>query len=116
MSAHTRIGSVAETRGEMVRTARGIINDVIGIVSGSRELARLRFGSTTEYDRDVLIFVGIDSESDHFPLGDVRRHWSAEALKAKDAELLDYEARVRERAFQACESFILHYSKYDDVA
>lgn len=116
MSSHTQIGGVKETRGQMVRIARGIVNGAIGIVSGSRELARMRFGSTTEHDRDVLVFVGIDSETDHFPLGDVRRHWNAEALKAKDAELRDYEARVKERAFQACERFIARYSKYDDVA
>jgi hypothetical protein len=75
----------------------------------------MHFGSSTEHDNDVLVFVGIDSESDHFPLGDVRRHWSAEALKAKDEELKNYELRVRERAFRACESFIARYAHYDDV-
>ena len=40
-------------------------------------------------------------------------HWNAKALKAKDAELLDYVARVRERAFQTCENFLARYLGYE---
>lgn len=115
MSTPQRIGNVKETRREMVCIARGILNGATGVVAGAREIARMRFGSTMDYDPDVLVFVGIDSESDHLPLGDVRRHWDAEALKTKDKELRDYEARVRERVLRACESFIARYSRYDDA-
>jgi hypothetical protein len=112
MSTPSQITTVEEQRREMVRVARGILDGSIGIVAGARQITRLRFGSTAENDSDILIFVGIDSESDHLPLGDVRRHWDAEALKAKDEELQLYEARVKERAFRACESFI---ARHDDV-
>ena|SRR5688572_25703770 len=115
MSTPSRIGSVKETRREMISIARGILNGAIGVVEGAREIARLRFGSTTSYDPDVMVFVGIDSESDHFPIGDVRNHWSEDALRVKDEELRSYETHVTERAFQACESFISRYAKYDDV-
>jgi hypothetical protein len=93
----------------MVSVARGILNGAIGIVAGAREIASMRFGSTAEYDEDVLVFVGIDSESDHLPVGDVRRHWSPEALRAKDAELRTYEAHVKKSAFRACDCIIARY-------
>ena len=99
----------------MVCVARGMLNGAIGIVAGAREIARMQFVSTTQYDRDVLVFVGIASESDHLPLGEIRQQWAPEALRVKDEELQSYEARVRERAFRACEGLIARYSHYEDV-
>jgi len=83
--AFVRYTSPAEDRHhEMVRVAQGILDGSIGIVAGARQLTRLRFNSRAENDSDILIFVGIDSETDHLPLGEVRRLWNAEALKIKD--------------------------------
>jgi len=113
MSRPPQINTVEEQRREMVRVARGILNGGIGIVSGARQLTHLRFCSRSDNNSDLLIFVGIDSESDHLPLGDVRRHWNVKALKIKDEELNRFEARVKERAFRACEGII---AKYDRVA
>jgi hypothetical protein len=109
MSAPRRTGSEKEIRREMVSIARDILNGAVGIVAGARKIASMRFGSATENDKDVLVFVGIDSESDDLPIGDVRRHWNSEALKAKDAELRSFEARVKESAFRACERIIARY-------
>jgi len=109
MSTSSDISTVEERRKEMVRVARHILDGSIGIVAGARKITRLRFPSRADKDNEILVFVGIDSESDHLPIGDVRQHWSADALKAKDAELQAYEARVRERAFRACQSLIARY-------
>ena len=109
MSASSQISTVDEQRKAMVLVARRILDGSTGIVAGARELHSLRFPSRAETDKDILIFVGIDSESDHLPLGEVRQHWSVKALKAKDAELQAYEARVRDRAFAACQNLIARY-------
>jgi hypothetical protein len=113
MSTSSQISTVEEQRREMIRVARRILDGTVGIVAGARQLTRLRFPSRTENDSDILVFIGIDSESDHLPIGDVRQHWNPDALLVKDAELTDYEARVRERAFEACRNLI---EKYDHDA
>lgn len=101
--------TVKEQRKAIVLTARRILDGSTGIVAGARELTRLRFPSRAETDKDILVFVGIDSESDHLPLGEVRQHWNTDALKTKDDELQCYEARVRDRAFAACQNLIAKY-------
>ena len=109
MSTSSQITTVEEQHREMVRVARRILDGSIGIVAGARQITRLRFGSTAENDSDVLVFIAIDSETDHLPLGDVRRHWSAEALRAKDEELRGFEDWAREHTFKACKSLIARY-------
>lgn len=95
---------------QIVNVARRILNGSTGIVAGARELSRLRHPSHEKTDEDILVFVGIDSETDDLPLGDARRYWNAEALKKTDAELTEYEARVREQALQACRNLISRYA------
>jgi hypothetical protein len=113
MEKSEQINSVEEQRKAMVHVARQILDGKVGIVAGARELTRLRFPSRAELDSDILVFVGIDSETDHLPLGNVRRQWNAEVLKVKDEELKCYEDRVKERAFSACKNLI---AKYDRLA
>jgi len=36
-----------------------------------------------------------DSETDHYPVGEVRDRWNSEAIKGLDAELVDYIQRIR---------------------
>lgn len=38
-------------------------------------------------DEDWDLFVGIDSEADHLPLNENRKHWNREALARKDVEI-----------------------------
>jgi len=39
----------------------------------------------------LLVFTGIDSETDTLPIGDVRQHWRLDALERKDREITDAE-------------------------
>ena len=99
----------------MLRIARGILDGKLGIVAGARKMWRL--APLLRLDGpDVLIFKGIDSETDHLPLGEVRSRWNKEALKRKDEELHRYETQMRARAFQACENLIrkLEQADYSD--
>ena len=109
MSASPQINNREDKCREMVLVAKGILNGDIGIIAGARQLSRLRFHSRTEKDSDILFFVGIDSETDDLPLGDVRRHWNPEALMIKDEELRRYESRLKEQAFRACHGLIARY-------
>ena len=105
--------TLEECHREMLRVARCILDGSIGIVVGARELTGLFFSLRLDNDPDAVILRGIDSETGHLPVGEVRRHWSAEALKAKDDELHRYEAQVQQKAFRACEGLILRYEYTD---
>jgi len=92
-----------EKETEVVEIAEGILSGTVGVVEGSRRLSALRSSVTREdHDPDFLPFVGIDSESDHIPLGDVRRLWAPDALTKKDGELKSIEDHYRPFVEKAC--------------
>jgi hypothetical protein len=102
--------TVAEQQHEIVRVARGILDGSMGVIAGAREMTKLHFRShSKERDEDFLVFVGIDSETDHLPLGDVRRHWSPDALARKDVEIREAEDFFREQAHAAARALIARY-------
>jgi len=43
-------------------------------------------------ETDLLLIIGIDSEADHLPVGDVRKLWASDALQRKDEEIARAEA------------------------
>jgi hypothetical protein len=105
---HRRLASA-----KIVAIAQRILSGELGIVAGARQLSGLRFDVDAERDSDFIFFVGVDSETDHLPVGEVRSRWSVDALKAKDQELQAYEASVRESAFEVCRSLIQRYDTHD---
>jgi hypothetical protein len=92
--------------------ARSILSGEVGVVAGARQLAARRFDVDAGHDPDFLFFVGVDSETDHLPVGEVRHHWNSEALRSKDEELRRFEASSRERAFEVCQSLIRKYEPH----
>ena len=93
----------------VVGIAHGILNGNVGVVEGSRMLLTIQRAAGAEGDADFLFFVGVNSQTDHLPVGDVRRHWSADALRLKDAELHEFEAQVRARALEVCRKLVERY-------
>ena len=53
-------------------------------------------------DPDFLPFVGIDSETDHLPIGEERQHWNPEALRERDVEIERSQEHWRDYALDAC--------------
>ena len=97
---------------KIVAAATSILSGELGIVAGARQLAPWRFDVGAEHDPDFTFFVGVDSETDHLPVGEERSRWRPEALKAKDEELRTFEASVRDRALRVCQSLIQKYEKH----
>jgi hypothetical protein len=93
----------------IVAIAQQVLSGKLGVVAGARELVSMRFDVGAEHDPDFIFFAGVDSETDHLPLGDARSRWDLEALKAKDAELATYETKVRHKALQTCRNLIRKY-------
>lgn len=62
-------------------------------------------------DSDLLGMAGIESETDHLPLGPVRQYWEPEALRRKDAELAECETFFRDSAVKMCRALVERYSR-----
>ena len=104
--------TVAEQHQEIVRVAHRILDGSVGVIAGAREMTQVRFRShSNDRDENFLVFVGIDSETDHLPVGEVRKHWSAEALAQKDIEIKEAEDFFRERAYTAARALIQRYEE-----
>lgn len=100
--------------GKIVAAAHAILSGELGsIIAGARRLCALGHEIGADRDADFTFFVGLESETDHLPVGEVRQHWNAGALRELDVEIGRYEAFYRERAFEICRQLI---QKYDHAA
>jgi len=98
---------------DVVHVSQSVLDGSLGAIEGARLLAALRFRVRAEDDEDFLVFVGIDSLTDHFPLGEVRSRWDPTALVRYDNERQRAEADFRESVELACRSLI---RKYENAA
>ncbi|OGH71194.1 MAG: hypothetical protein A2921_03080 [Candidatus Magasanikbacteria bacterium RIFCSPLOWO2_01_FULL_43_20b] len=65
-----------------------------------------QFGYNLENNKSLLFFVGVASETDHLPFGDVRKKWSHDALAEKDKEIKTTEDYYMNNAKIACRELI----------
>jgi hypothetical protein len=94
---------------KIVAAARAVLSGELGIIAGARQLCGLGHEIGADRDAYFTFFVGLDSETDHLPIGDVRQHWNVEALREKDAEIVRVETFYRERAVEICRRLIQKY-------
>ncbi|MDB6074288.1 MAG: hypothetical protein JWO89_1928 [Verrucomicrobiaceae bacterium] len=94
----------------IVELASAILNGGLGIIEGSRRICNLQGDvSSLDHDPDFLPFVVIDSETDHFPIGETRQHWAPESLVLKDREIVNAESFYQELAFAGCRRLLERY-------
>ena len=98
---------------KIVVAARSILSGELGVIAGARQLCGLGHQIGADSDPDFIFFVGLDSESDHLPVGEVRQRWNPDALREKDAEIAAIELSAREKTFEICRRLI---EKYDHDA
>jgi hypothetical protein len=95
-------------RQRAVDTARAMLEGRRSVCDGCRNLKALACDLVPDWrvDPDFVVFGGVDSESDDFPLGDVRGRWDPDVLANLDAERERYEAKVRDTVLAACRSVV----------
>jgi Protein of unknown function (DUF2489) len=105
---------VATNRQKVAQIAQRILDGEVGIIAGARQISALCGGHVDldESDPDFRTFVGIDSETDDLPIGDTRRHWAADALQKKDAEIAAAEAFYRDAALAACKRLVARFGSH----
>jgi hypothetical protein len=95
----------------VIETAEAVIGGTLGPVDAARRFVGLAAELDALDDEDFRFFVELDSQTDHFPLGPVREHWSAGALEREDRACREFEADVREEASSHCRSLLTKYTK-----
>lgn len=98
------------TRGKVVSICELMLQDEIGIILGSRKLVALRHQLPDKFDEDFIVFIGIDSQTDHLPVDSERKNWSVEALKIKDGDISECESYFKADAFAACKKLIQRFN------
>jgi hypothetical protein len=93
-------------RGKIVAVCEAILKEELGVIAGSRRLKSLGIDLCGDHDEDFIVFVAIDSETDHLPVDWERRNWGAETLGRKDKEIAEAEASYKDRAFAACRKLV----------
>lgn len=94
---------------KFIALLKQIILGSINIIEGSRQIVSLHVEQQVENDLDFLTIVGFASETDEFPLGDVRKRYNADYLKKLDNELEEYLAIAKPSIIKACENLLKKY-------
>jgi hypothetical protein len=63
--------------------AQGFLNGDLALIDACRRIQRPLEALGVGNDSEFVIFIGIDSEADNYPLGKERVRWNADALAKK---------------------------------
>jgi hypothetical protein len=100
-----------ELREEATAIARGLTSGDVLLLDGARRIASLRFQiKGCERDEDFMVFVAIDSETDHIPKTSARGLCTPSWLEACDAELRDIGVFYERQIHDACNKLIARFS------
>ena len=82
--------------------AQSVLDGRTTVLEAVRELVYLAHTDAIADVEDRRLIIGIESETDHLPVGEVRRLWAPEALRKKDAEIASAEAWWKADFLEAC--------------
>lgn len=91
---------------KIVAIARDMLDGRQSFIEGARQITGLRYLAGLDHDPDVAIFVGIDSETDTLPFGEVRKLWMPAALEKLQPKIDDAEQWAREVGAPRCRKLI----------
>ena len=86
-----------------------VINEQIDLIVGIRKICALRF-SVCDPENEVFVPIrAIESETDHYPVGERRTQYADEYLSQMDAEMASYLKEVKEEILSSCKNIINVY-------
>ncbi len=101
-----RASAMTATKAEAIALARKMLAGEVDLIEGCRMLVPLLRSTGIGEDPNALVIVGVESETDGFPMGAERAHWDPTALAAKDRERDEYLNRARPELLSACQAII----------
>jgi hypothetical protein len=106
----TKIDFVNSKRDELLLVTYEMLTDKINLIEGVRRICSLRFLIDDPENQVFLSMRGIDSETDHFPIGDVRSRCSCDYLQRIDTEMIAFLAKAKPDILDACRDIIRMYN------
>jgi hypothetical protein len=97
----------------VAETAHAVITGTLGVVEAAHRFMEMAAELDALDDEDFVYFIGLDSQSDGFPVGEARQQWSAAALAREDLKRRQYEAAVHDEAVAHCRSLLERYARKD---
>lgn len=105
-----RADYLASKREELVGLADSMLSGGTNLIEGVRKVCALSV-AIGDSDNDVFIpMIAIESETDHYPLGEVRARCADDYLRRMDAEMGSYLEEARQDILDACRDIIRIYS------
>ncbi|MBI5633633.1 MAG: hypothetical protein HZA15_09170 [Nitrospirae bacterium] len=99
-------------RQEVVNIAKDYLNKKIEYILAIRSLTYLKHKvSDDDFDQDFILFVAIDSETDHLPSNELRANCSESWLKKCDKEIKESEEFYRDQMNEACCKLIKRFER-----
>lgn len=84
----------------------------IDLIQGCREFLALRIDDQVAPSA-LAVFTAVESETDNYPLGELRRNFSSDLLTRLDEEVLDYLSKVRPALMAACSDILGSLEGFD---
>ena len=81
------VGTVASKRSELVAVATAMLEDRLNLIEGALKICALRHLAGDPENELFMPIRAIESETDHFPLAEMRQHCAADYLQRIDAEI-----------------------------
>lgn len=101
---------VQDSRVEMVDVATAMLEGHMNLIEGVRKICVLR-QSVGDPENEVFMPIrAIESETDHFPLGEMRAHCATDYLHRKDDEMTRYLADAKRDILTACKEIVRIFS------
>src|SRR5690349_12219018 len=94
---------------EIVEASEALIAGHRSLTECARRLAGLSHKVCADRDPDFLTFIGVNSETDRFPIGHVRAEWEPTSLARVDGERSEIESRLLAPAIAAARNLVLKY-------
>ena len=102
---------ILEARHAILDAAQDMLAGRLTYIEGARKIVAIWWRSKLdERDADFLPFVGIDSETEALPFGEMRAHWQPAALEALQPEMDRMEAWARQYGEPRCRNLVARFS------
>lgn len=83
--------------------AQAVLEGRTTVLEAARVLVPLAHTDAIAHVEDRKFIIGINSETDHLPVGEVRKLWAPDALKEKDLEIARWQERYRTDFLDTCQ-------------
>ncbi len=93
----------------LIDLCHSVISGQTSIIEGARSILAYREDMGEGDNKGWNIFVVVESDSDHLPVGEIRQHWAEDALRAKDIEIKNFESFYRKPMIEACYAISTEY-------